>query len=1701
MSTYARTWVRFRRLAILLPVLIGAVAPSMAQTTADESSVPLRPMLATELELNGYRFDPLAVSPGVADMMEAELGDDEAGWRIVQFDGPLSRSDFVTLRDQYGLSLDAYVSRNGYLEYLPASAVATLRKFDRVRWIGAYQPAFKISRTIGELQMRTEERRTMDGLLLRVTAFANTDLDQLVARLSSMAGVEVKASFDETANGGAKRVQIQVPDSFDPMQIARIDGVRWIEEVPEIVDRNGTTTWVIQSNNAPGPGVNATPFWNNGINGENQIIGILDGGINVAHDFFEDAVDNTVRPDHRKVIGERKITGGAYTNRPHGTHVSGTAVGDDRQNPGTNNNRGIAWAARMTFGYNRDITNGTVSLLQYLQDAHNDGARIHSNSWGYDDVYVYDQDTVDADLFSWRNEDSLVVFAEPNTDNTAPFNLSVGSPDHAKNVLSVAAAGQSPNQNNFCSGVAGPTVDGRRKPEILAPGCNIVSADNNNGNNTRTTTGTSMATPAVSAVGALLRQYYEEGWYPTGTEQTSHGFTPSGSLLKASLLNGTVDMNINAGYPSNTQEGWGRLLGDNVAFFQGDAGNTRVWDVRHASGLNNGDSNTHNVFVSTNGQPLKVTLVWADPPGTVGSNTAANIVVNDLDLVVTSPDGTQTYVGNNFNVAASQSINNAAGPTDTLNNVEMVLVPAPMVGNWNITVNGPVVNPVAPHPAQGYAVVATADFPEATVPTGDQNMLVVRVEFNDASLGAAPSQPNVQNQINDAKTYFDRVAYGGLTINETFHTDVISLSQAPSAYKPPNGHPLVEIFEEILPAISAELDGGNADPTDDIDRLLIVTNDPSFSDDIDGSWATIGSSTVSLIAGWTKPISISVHDASESQPKFNHGIANQLGMVDLYAYPGVDFGGIARGSNWTNMAKPFAGQNVLVWNKTLAQWIAKAGPNITYIARPPVAAPVNQTIGLSFQADDDNRTKAILIGFTPGVANAANERSYFLIEARNAGDGTGTPLPDDALPETGVIVYRVDEDRPSGEGPVRLQNANVAVADLTDAAMGVGETMTNIEGSGLDITVQAPTNPLDAFDVQIGYAPPATDNDVQITKGDTIDGTFRSYMSPDIWVDSLQNGGFDEDGGGSPDPNSEDQAIEGQTNRLYFRLRNDAADAGDAFDIQVDARISEPYHTVAPGGSADFNRTLGQLLISRLGPGAGVYSADNCRVNNGNATCFIEWTPDEDGVPHSCVWIETRPVVNDVNGLNNAAQENLREAPSTTASPYDEIVHEFSLTNPYDVGTLFYFNVEGAPPTWTVTYSQRKVFLAPGELVTANVRIKPSDAEPPCQDVLLTIGSFAARDDVLVEVGGALLNMQLRERTTLSSTSELRQCSRDPIGVAAASTRSLASSGAHVAMHAQNKQCAGVVIQGCTVPPRPFEEIVVRYEDPSGNPIYRVVTTDAAGCYQDVLEVFEGGNWEVGAEYPGKDCSGPAAADPIVHTIGIQSTGDHDGDGRPDDEEHQSDADGDGLFGVMDFDSDNDGIPDGDEPDGDIDGDGFVNVIDSDSDGDGTLDGDDPTPFGDTCGACTTRPEQWTLTGYIGRTYPHGTLNSVADGAFAIAAQLDYQWRPNLSAGLMLAYDSFDSSTTAGDPEFTHLSPQLRYSLPAVGACLNPYLAAGVGLYVDDNSNNEFGYNIGVGVRRCLSGRLALDARYDRHSVDGNRIEYSVIRLGLRWRF
>lgn len=51
-----------------------------------------------------------------------------------------------------------------------------------------------------------------------------------------------------------------------------------------------------------------------------------------------------------------------------------------------------------------------------------------------------------------------------------------------------------------------------------------------------------MAAPVVAGSAALVRQYFTDGFYPTGAKEPGNAFTPSGVLVKAALMGGAINM-------------------------------------------------------------------------------------------------------------------------------------------------------------------------------------------------------------------------------------------------------------------------------------------------------------------------------------------------------------------------------------------------------------------------------------------------------------------------------------------------------------------------------------------------------------------------------------------------------------------------------------------------------------------------------------------------------------------------------------------------------------------------------------------------------------------------------------------------------------------------------------------------------------------------------------------------------------------------------------------------------------------------------------------------------------------------------------------------------------------------------------------------------------------------------------------------------
>jgi hypothetical protein len=256
----------------------------------------------------------------------------------------------------------------------------------------------------------------------------------------------------------------------------------------------------------------------------------------------------------------------------------------------------------------------------------------------------------------------------------------------------------------------GPSRDGRIKPDLVAP-ARVIAGSRDFDNNPNTCDdsrqdGTSWASPNVAGAAALVRQYYTDGFYPTGVRTASNGFAPSAALMKATLIAAARavpyrgDILFGGRVPAlpvpSHEQGWGFPVLDDALHFAGDASKMRVLDVPLERGLGAGRKSTIRLNVKA-GTPFKAVLVWTDPPGHVaGVSDTTPQLVNDLDLQVRTPSSTH--------------FGNGATP-DRLNNVEVVSLSEPVSGTYTIEVAA---HNIGFGSKQSFALVVTGDVSAAT---------------------------------------------------------------------------------------------------------------------------------------------------------------------------------------------------------------------------------------------------------------------------------------------------------------------------------------------------------------------------------------------------------------------------------------------------------------------------------------------------------------------------------------------------------------------------------------------------------------------------------------------------------------------------------------------------------------------------------------------------------------------------------------------------------------------------------------------------------------------------------------------------------------------------------------------------------------------------------------------------------------------------
>ncbi len=728
--------------------LIGLLGLGMGCGAAGDSAPPAAIDYTPEITLNSRSIDTrkgeVSLALEIRQTLRADSSDEKAmRIALVKFPAPITEVQDRAMREAAS-AVYSYLPSFAYIVQLPGGDQLEEAKARILNagasFVGAYHPAYKLSRAVmraGEGEAFSEYSRAKQGFerhSVMLQIYPGADTGQVRSALAGLGLTDIQGISEG-------KLWSRIRLLLTPRQIgefrealARLPEVFWIDIEPRKSLLNDTTVWVGQS----GLSANmSTPVFDHGIYGQGQVVAVLDTGLDPDMCYFRDPAaappprnecngGTQIDAAQRKVLAVNfldpgECAGGIANNewdtQDHGTHVAGTVAGDNFASPVLHDaGDGMAPAAKLVIqdgGYAIDncgdlpgIGCPVIDLKPLFQQTYDQGARIHSDSWGDQENNPiqnnYTAACQDVDEFMWNHKDFLIVFAAGNSGSAAG---SVGSPASAKSTVAVGATERgllADTMANFSS--CGPTDDGRIKPEVVIPGAGIISAnaDNNaasNNCNTRSMSGTSMAAPAAAGLSALVRQYFSDGFYPSGMATPADGFIPSAALVRGTLVHSTVALNANV-MPSNCHA-WGRILLDSALYFAGDA--KKLWVIDESAGFATGSSNetlSISFTVHSNTQPLKATLAWTDYPSTPAANPHIN---NDIDLEVVGPLG--TYAGNAFMNGQSK----LGGSPDRINTVEQVYLKQPPPGEYTVTVRSFNI----PNGSQPYALIFSADATEA----------------------------------------------------------------------------------------------------------------------------------------------------------------------------------------------------------------------------------------------------------------------------------------------------------------------------------------------------------------------------------------------------------------------------------------------------------------------------------------------------------------------------------------------------------------------------------------------------------------------------------------------------------------------------------------------------------------------------------------------------------------------------------------------------------------------------------------------------------------------------------------------------------------------------------------------------------------------------------------------------------------------------
>lgn len=429
-----------------------------------------------------------------------------------------------------------------------------------------------------------------------------------------------------------------------------------------------------------------------------------------------------VRTTHSQLIGRATQEDGALPEHFHSTHVAGTIAasgkGDNRIQGMAPNASLLCWdcnnhlaemdanayrivASNHSYTYSAGrqyntkdrewYGNGNAKVSPFKSELYGRYATI---SQSFDQI-VYDHDLmvvvaagnnrVSVDNYwgtSYDSGDSPLGISRPSADGEESGDGydTLNTIALGKNIITVGAIHDrlieppTPELDCIASWSSwGPTDDGRIKPDLVANGVKLLSLDSDDDTSTRPQSGTSMAAPVVTGTIACLVQQYR---------QRFDGANPSSAIIKNILLHTAQDQGTPSG--PDYRIGWGLLDARAAADFI-----QQIGDEGTQLEINAYEGSPIEISAEYVGKgPIKVTMVWTDPPGAAvlgGLDDSTPVLVNDLDLSIADSD--ELYYPWTLDPAnPSQSAKRDS--ENHCDNVEQVYIARPSEGPYTIRIGG-----------------------------------------------------------------------------------------------------------------------------------------------------------------------------------------------------------------------------------------------------------------------------------------------------------------------------------------------------------------------------------------------------------------------------------------------------------------------------------------------------------------------------------------------------------------------------------------------------------------------------------------------------------------------------------------------------------------------------------------------------------------------------------------------------------------------------------------------------------------------------------------------------------------------------------------------------------------------------------------------------------------------------------------------------